>query len=154
MVASILRSPRRQSRLLAATSLTGLAVIAFAARPSAHPIPESVTIQVAAKAEGQKLRILIQMPVAAMRDINFPLLDGGEYLDLSKLDSALRTAAETWLAPVLPVFEGGSALAQPAVAGIRLDLPSDRSFSSYEQAIAHTREPPLKRGTSHPARAR
>ena len=85
-----------------------------------------------------------------MRDINFPLLDGGEYLDLSKLDSALRTAAETWLAPVLPVFEGGSALAQPAVAGIRLDLPSDRSFSSYEQAIAHTREPPLSADTKIP----
>ena len=150
MVASILRSPGARSRPWAYAVLAGLAFATLRAAVSAHPIPESVTIQVAAKADGQKLRVLVQLPVAAMRDINFPLLDGTEYLDLSRLEPPLRQAAETWLVPALPVFEGGRAVGTPVIAGIRLDLPSDRSLASYGQAMAHIQEPSLPPDTKIP----
>ena len=150
MAASILRSPGAQSRPWVPAVLTGLALVAFTAAPAAHPIPESVTIHLAAKAEGEKLRILIQIPVAAMRDINFPLHDGTEYLDLTRIEPALRQAAETWLAPSLPVFEGNRALAAPVIAAIRTDLPSDRSLVSYDRAMAHLREAPLPPETRVP----
>ena len=143
MVGSIQRRPGGGTHLRRAACLTILALIALRTAPAAHPIPESVTIQVAAKAEGQRLRILIQLPVAAMRDIDFALASDGSSLDLTRTDAALRLAADTWLVSALPVFEGDRPLDRPSVASLRLDVPSDRSFSNYERAVAHMGEPPL-----------
>jgi len=85
-----------------------------------------------------------------MRDITFPLLDGGEYLDLGRIDAALRIAADTWLVPALPVFENDQPVGKPVVAGVRLDLPSDRSLTSYDSAMRHMREPRLAPDTKVP----
>lgn len=135
---------------LTAWALAAVAVVCRAAVPSAHPIPESVTIQVAAKAEGKRLQVLVQLPVVAMRDINFPIRADGSNLDLARIDAALRVAATTWLVPAVAAFEDGRSLGPPVVTGVRLDLPSDRSFTSVDQALAHLGAPPLPPETTVP----
>ena len=105
---------------------------------------------IAAKAEGNRLRVVVQMPVLAMRDVNFPLLEGGAYVDAARIGEALRLGADIWLLKALPMFEGQRPLGQPTVGAVRLDLPSDRSFASYDQALAHVQGPALPPDTRVP----
>jgi len=46
------------------------------------------------------------------------------------------------------VLEGSTPLAKPEVAAVRLDLESDRSFVSWEEALAHTTGPALDPATN------
>ena len=45
---------------------------------------------------GDKLDLLVRVPVKSMRDIDFPKLGPG-YLDLSRADQFLQDAATVWL---------------------------------------------------------
>lgn len=124
--------------LVAAWSL--LAVGAGPAR--GHEIPADVTAHVFVKPEGSRMRILVRVPLEAMRDVDFPLLSG-EYLDVSSAGDALRDAAVLWVADVLRVFENGGALPAPEVLAVRASIPSDRSFSDYASALALVQGPAL-----------
>ena len=48
-----------------------------------------------------------------------------------------------WIADNVEVDEGETRLGYPKVIAARASLPSDRSFSSYEEALAHVLGPPL-----------
>ncbi|MGH9314571.1 MAG: HupE/UreJ family protein, partial [Vicinamibacterales bacterium] len=120
-----------------------LALLVLApSRPAAHEIPADVTVQVFVKPDGDRLRLLLRAPLAAMRDVNFPTRGPG-YLDLARADAQLRTAAMLWLAGSIQVLEGSARLPEPALAAVRISLPSDRSFVSYEDALAHVGAAPL-----------
>jgi hypothetical protein len=54
-----------------------------------------------------------------------------------------RTAAELWVAGGIRVYENGEQLARPELSAVQISLPSDRSFESWEQAVAHVQGPPL-----------
>ena len=60
----------------------------------------------------------------------------------------LRDAAWMWIANDLAVYEEDARLAAPAVAGVRVSLPSDRSFESYGEAFAHVTGARLPDATS------
>ncbi len=120
-----------------ALSLAGLA-----ATSSAHEIPTSVRVQAFLEPKGDRLLLLIRVPLAAMRDMNVPTNPMG-YLDLSRADSVLRDAAILWIADYIELFEGERRLGSPSIAAARVSLPSDRSFDDYESALAHVRGPPL-----------
>ena len=60
-----------------------LLAAAFAPSRSAHDIPNDVTIQAFLKPEGQRLHLLVRVPLTAMRDINFPGARPG-YLDIRR----------------------------------------------------------------------
>jgi hypothetical protein len=115
-------------------------LLPFAA--AAHDIPNDVTIQAFFKPEGQHLHLLVRVPMKAMRDVDFPELPSG-YLDLARVDSLLPDAARLWISDAIDVYEDSSLLPEPAVVATRVSLPSDRSFLSYEQALAHLRGPKL-----------
>jgi hypothetical protein len=115
---------------------------ALAFHASAHDIPNDVRVQAYLRPSGQQLQLLIRVPLYAMQEVDFPRRGPG-YLDLARADAALRTAATQWLADNIDLFEDGVRLAYPRVAEARVSLPSDQSFASYEQAIAHMASPPL-----------
>ena len=106
------------------------------AAPLAHDIPSDVTVRAFVKPEGERLRLLVRVPLEAMLDVNFPLLGPG-YLDLEGAERLLPDAAMLWLGQEIELFENGVRLPEPALTAIRLSLPSDRSFDSYEDALAH-----------------
>lgn len=108
----------------------------------AHDIPSDVTVQALVKPEGQSLHLLVRVPLVAMRDINFPRRGVG-FLDLEQADRFLRDAAQLWVSDYVRLYEGDTLLETPAIRAVRVSLPSDRSFSSYDEALAHINGPPL-----------
>ncbi|HEX8764709.1 MAG TPA: HupE/UreJ family protein [Candidatus Acidoferrum sp.] len=126
-----------------------LFVAAFFALPgavSAHDIPNDVTVQMFVKPEGQHLRILVRVPLKAMRDIIFPQRGPG-YLDIGRTAPLLPGAAKLWIAGFFETYESDARLPNPEVLATRISFPSDFSFASYETALAHVTGPPLPEST-------
>jgi len=118
--------------------------LAGAAR--AHDIPDEVRVQAFLKPEGRALFLLARVPLKAMRDVDVPRRSGG-FLDFERVDSALREAATLWLGDEIELYEDGVRLGQPRVLEARVALESDRSFASYEQALASFSAPRLRNDT-------
>src|SRR5580704_2046124 len=133
----------RLSAMPATVRTIALATFLFAPRlASAHDIPNDVVVQSFLKPSGDRLDLLVRVPLAALRDISFPDRAPG-YLDLARVDSMLPDAATLWLSDFIELYEGDRRLSKPRVVETRISLPSDRSFSSYEQELAHFRGPKL-----------
>lgn len=137
---------RLSPRSMAAAGAAAAAILTFTSGLAAHEIPNDVKIQVFLKPEGQRLLLIVRAPLAAMRDIDWPM-QGPFLLDLSKAERALRDAATLWIADNMEIYEGSTWLASPRVAGVQASLPSDRSFESFEQARAHVLGPALPADT-------
>jgi hypothetical protein len=130
----------RLALLLAA--LTVLAAPAFA-----HFIPRDITVQTFFKPEGQTLRLLMRMPVRGIEDVEVPRR-AQEYVDLTRIEPALRDTAQVWLLDNLRVYEGDTLLPPPTIAAVQFSLESDRSFETYDTALAHVMGPPLPPDTT------
>ncbi len=122
--------------------LVSLCMSSFVRTASAHDIPNDVTIQAFLKPEGQRLHYLLRVPLKAIREVDFPRREPG-YLDLARIDEYLRDAATQWIAQFTEIHEGDTPLPNPAIIGARLSLESDKSFTSYDEALAHLHGPPL-----------
>jgi hypothetical protein len=124
--------------MLGAGAMVGLAALLLALLPvaCAHDIPNDVRVQAFVKPYGQRLQLLMRVPLAAMTEVDFPKRGPG-YLDLAGAEPALRQAATLWLADNIDFYEGEARLDSPTVVAVRVSLPSDRSFASYEAALAH-----------------
>ena len=109
----------------------------------AHEIPADVTVQMYLKPYGDKMTVLLRVPLKALRDIDFPELEMG-YLDVERLAPLLPEAAELWLGQALEIREDGVRLMQPTVRATQVSVESDRSFQSYEAALAHLSDAKLK----------
>ena len=116
-------------------------------RAPAHDIPNDVTVQAFVKPEGAHLHLLLRVPLKAMRDVNFPERGPG-YLDLARAGVLLPEAATLWIAGFIEVYENDARLSKPQIVTARISLPSDRSFTSYEEALAHVTGPPLSNDTN------
>jgi hypothetical protein len=127
---------------LATVLLVIAALLGGARTVSAHDIPATVLVHVFVKPDGTRLRVIVRAPLAAMRDINFPVRDSAKYLDIPKSEPLLREAAVTWIANAIQLYEGDSLLTGQITA-TRISLPSDRSFTAYDSAVAHFSAPPL-----------
>jgi len=112
----------------------------------AHEPPNDVAVQLLVRPTGNRLQLLVRAPLEAMQDIDFPTFGVG-YLDVTRADPQLNHAAQVWLADAIDVYEGERRLAPPAVVAVRASIPSDRSFATFESALAHVRSPPLPEGT-------
>jgi hypothetical protein len=115
----------------------------------AHEVPSDVTVRMLVRPEGQRLKLLVRAPLEAMQDITFPLVGPG-YLDVPRAESQLRDAARLWLADNLEVYEGDRRVPRLEIAAVRASIPSDRSFTEYDSALAHLRGPPLPAGVDLP----
>jgi hypothetical protein len=127
----------------------GLLLMALPAIPAAHEIPPSVTVITFVKPEGQRLRVLVRVPLEAMRDLDFPLTYTG-YLDIARVDSLLPGAARLWIADYLEFYENGRRLDRVQVVATRIALPSDRSFESWGTALANLGRAPLPEDSGLP----
>ncbi len=110
---------------------------------AAHEIPSDVRINAFVRPAGDRLELLVRVPLQAMQDVDVPLRAGG-YLDLGRADEALRDAAKLWLIDNIDVYENDARLPEPRLVAARASLPSDRSFVSYEQARAAMQGPRLR----------
>jgi hypothetical protein len=111
-------------------------IVAVSANLRAHDIPTDVTIHAFIKPEGQRLRLLMRVPLGAIVDVEYPKFGPG-YLDLVRADDSLREAARDWIRDFGAVHEGGVRLNPPEIVALRVSLPSDQSFATYDQALAH-----------------
>src|SRR5579872_6025704 len=136
------------SAIFRAFAAVGVLLAAGSVTLRAHDIPNDVTLQVFVKPEGQRLRVLVRVPLNAMRDMDYPTpVRGSGLLNIAQADSTLRDAATLWIADDLEVYEEGTRLAYPTVTAVKASLQSDRSFTSYEDAVAHLTGPRLPDGT-------
>ncbi|MEZ5401339.1 MAG: HupE/UreJ family protein [Bryobacteraceae bacterium] len=117
-------------------------LLASASPVRAHDIPSDVTVTAFAAASGSTLRLLVRMPLRAVRDIDFPERADG-YLDLDKLDPLLPGIVTQWIASPIEIRSGGDPLEKPRVAAARISIPADRSFREYNAALAHLAGPPI-----------
>jgi hypothetical protein len=113
----------------------------------AHNIPNDVTVQAFFRPEGRHLRLLVRVPLKAMRDVEFPQRGPG-YLDLERVDSIVPDAVNLWIAGAVEIYEDGTPLPKPTIAATRVSLESDRSFTSYDAALAHLLGPRLTNDTN------
>jgi len=116
---------------------------------SAHDIPADVTVQAYVKPDGQRLRLLVRVPLRAMRDIDFPTRGSG-FLDLARADPYLRDAVMLWIADALEIYEGETRLAAPREVRAIVSLPSDTSFTWFDASSAHIRSGALPVTTEIP----
>jgi hypothetical protein len=119
-----------------------LLILGLQAGPSAHEVPNQVTVLAFLHVEGQTLRFLVRAPMASLRDVTVPITADG-YLQISRAEPALRDAATLWISDFVDLYENGRPLPEPAVRAVRAELPSSRAFASYEQAVATVLSPPL-----------
>jgi hypothetical protein len=113
----------------------------------AHDIPIDVTVQAYLKPEGHTLHVLMRLPLKAVQDIEYPHRER-DFVDLAQIDRSLRDAATIALSNNMEIFEGDRLLLNPRIVSTRMSLDSDRSFASYDAALAHVTGPPLPAATS------
>jgi HupE / UreJ protein len=133
------------TRSLKARRLTVVGAALFLALPYAavaHDIPNDATVQVFVKPAGERLNLLVRVPLKTMRDVDFPETPKG-YLDLPQVDPLLREAAALWIGDAIELYEGNTRLPKPKIVATQVSLPSDKSFISYEKALAHLTGPKL-----------
>jgi hypothetical protein len=126
------------SRVTLGLALVAALTFATLSVASAHDIPNDVTVQVFVKPDGERLHLLVRAPLRACRDIDFPKRGPG-YLDLARADASLHDAATQWISDAIQLYEGNRALPNPRVVETRVSLESDKSFASYEEALAHVK---------------
>jgi hypothetical protein len=127
-----------------------VALFLFSSIPAMpHDIPNDVTIQMYFKPAGSKLQLLVRVPLKAMRDMEFPGKGAAGYLDLERTQPMLPDAATLWISDFIGIDEAGKPLPKrPRIAATRLSLESDRSFDSWEHALAGVTGPPLPSETN------
>jgi hypothetical protein len=150
MAKSIQRPGNRQTRRWVLAFVICATLGSWAPPLAAHDIPASVVVQVFARPEGTRLRILLRLPLVSMRDFILPSGDG-VMLDRARLQPMLGNMARTWLVTGLTLFEDGQPLGAPEVVATRVSLPSDRSFTTFDAALAHVQEPSVEPEPNIPA---
>jgi len=137
-------APRRDVRRTAAI-LVAL-ILLLPSWPEAHEIPADVTVHAFVKPDGDRLRLLLRVPLESMRDYEFPLTGPG-YLRIAEAEAVAWDAARQWIADYVTVTENGRALGTLEVAALRIAVPGDRSFGAYATALEGVRGPSLPEAT-------
>jgi hypothetical protein len=140
------KDERRNNHAGIAVGLLAVALFIVCPPASGHEIPSDITVHCFVRPEGQQLRFLVRVPLKACRDVDFPTRGQG-YLDLSNVGRSLRDAATQWISDSVELYESDALLHTPRVVGARVSLESDRSFESYEEALAHVDGPRLPTDT-------
>ena len=116
------------------------------AHARAHEVPNDVVVQLLVRPAGQRIQLLVRAPLEAMQDVDFPTFGTG-YLDVARADPQLHHAAQVWLADAIEVYEGERRLAPLAIVAVRASIPSDKSFATFDGALAHVHGAALAEGT-------
>lgn len=109
----------------------------------ADDVPLSVAVQAFVKPEGNQLSVLVRVPMDALGEIDFPKRGTPGFLIFSEADPELNTAVQAYILGNIHFFEEGRQLTDYEVRDVRVSLPGDRSFVSYESALANLQSPKL-----------
>jgi hypothetical protein len=122
-------------------------LLALGCAAFAHDIPNDVTVQAWLKPAGNRLQLLLRVPMAALRDINFPERTNGT-LDPERVDPFLREGASLWISDAIEIYEEDRGLPKPHIVETRLSLISDKSFATFDDALAQVTGPSLPGNTN------
>ena len=125
--------------------LAGMLVLGDGLR-ARHEIPVDITVRIYIRPSGDRMDVLVRVPLRAMRDMDFPLRGPG-YLQIDLADEELRNAAQLWLGDEMKLFEEGDPVTGQAIAAVRASIPSNQDFGSFDRALAHINSPPLPADT-------
>lgn len=109
----------------------------------ADDVPLAVSVEAFLKPEGNRLSVLVRVPMNALGEIDFPRHGSPGFLIFSEADAALNTAVQAYVLRNIRLYEGDRLLEDYTVENVRVSLPVDRSFTSYEAALANVRSPRL-----------
>jgi hypothetical protein len=112
----------------------------FSTPASAHDVPDEIVLHGFVKPEGDRLHFLVRVPLAMLLSMNLPKRGPG-YLDLPQIEERLQASAAA-TAKEIVLYENGVRLTPDRTAA-RISQPSDRSFESYESALASIAGPRL-----------
>ncbi|PCH61082.1 MAG: hypothetical protein COC19_05105 [SAR86 cluster bacterium] len=130
----------QKQKLIKAFFILGL--ILAASLSYGHDIPSRVQVNAFVKPEGNTLTALLRVPMEAFSEIAFPLRGPG-FLQFSELEFSLGEAARVYITDSIHFYENGELLVEKQLQATRVSLPSNRSFTSYEVALANVLSPPL-----------
>ena len=108
----------------------------------AHEIPRHVGVRAFVAPMVDRIRLLVQIPMDAVRDVDFPLL-ANEALDAPRSLPFLRDAAQLWVADAISLRDGRTTLAAPRVVAVRAAVPADRAFEQFATAMTAVQRAPL-----------
>lgn len=108
----------------------------------AHDIPSRVTVYAFVKPEGNELTALLRVPMEAFGEVSFPLRGPG-FLQFSEAQFELNDAARIYITESMHFFENGVELTEKELRLARVSLPSNRSFTTFEEAMENIQSPPL-----------
>jgi len=120
-------------------------LIGFALPAAAHDIPGKMRVHALVKYDDGHLRVLLRLPLALFLNVNLPKRGPG-YIDLAQIDAAMPVAIKA-IDQEVELFADGRRLPL-AHATARISQPSDRSFDTFERALAHMRGAPLPESTN------
>jgi HupE / UreJ protein len=138
----VLRANRRVRRTLFFAGAAAVVGLLLTPPASAHEIPTDVRVLAFVKPEGERLHLLVRVPLGAMRDVDYPTRGPG-YLDVARAVPSLRHAAKLWIADAVELYEDETPLPPPRLVAARVSLPLDGAFETWEEARTHVAGPPL-----------
>ena len=115
----------------------------------AHEIPADVTVQAFVKPDGGTLRMLLRVPLISLRDYDFDV-SGPGYLEVEGADGMIREAVDVWIPDYLRMLEGGRDLGRATTTAVRVAIPGDRAFRTWDRAYENVRSEPLPAGIQLP----
>jgi hypothetical protein len=110
---------------------------------SAHEVPRDATVHAFVRPTGQRLQLILRAPLGVIRDIAFPEDERG-YLMVEALDPQLSNLVAAQIGSTIELYEQGQRLTLPRVAATQISLESDRSFTAFDEALAHVTGPKLR----------
>ena len=123
---------------LAVAATIAIGIVVLRARTAdAHEFKLESLMNAFVKVEPNELHLVIRLPLHVTKTIRFPAK--GPEIDLANAGPALARVTEGIGHDVM-LWEDGKLLVPRSAAG-RLSLPSNRSFETYEQAVAHVAQP-------------
>lgn len=131
---------RRLGRVLQTIVLVVCLVVWTVGPVSAHDTPNEITLQAFVKPEGERLHLLVRIPLIMLANINLPKRGPG-YIDLSEVGPSLETALAA-ATEEIELYENGNRLV-PDHSDARISQLSERTFESYGEALAHIGGPDL-----------
>jgi hypothetical protein len=111
-------------------------LLGVAAAAYAHDVADQLRLHAFARAADGKLVVVLRVPLELMLNVDLPKRGNG-YLDLARVDEAVPRALRA-VAKDIEFLDAGHRLT-PVHGEARIALPSDRSFESFEQALAAVR---------------
>ena len=110
---------------------------------SAHEFTMESLINAFVQIDSHEAHLIARVPLHILKSVKFPV--SGREINLTAADAAIQQAL-TQLGREITIWEAGRPLVASRALG-RLTLPSDRSFESYPDAVAHVARP-ITSGTS------